>query len=282
MAKTDSRKKPKTTQSLRKKSGAKLAKTRPHHHGDLKQSLVRLAVEFLAEASVNDLSLRELARRAGVSQAAPYRHFTDKDQLLAAIAADGFRKLGDLIQQAMAEYPDSISEQYHQTAYGYFKMGIVFPEHFKLMSGSTVSFDAFFTHRELYLAAQRAFFSLVKQILNCQKSGLMGQGCPIRRALHCWVTVHGFTTLYSLGRIHWLAVDEAHSQAALRGVMQSVLAASRLADSELDIPFTPQTTPTPLSVIKDVGIDLNDVAEGKIMVFDDSLDWPELDVFEKT
>ena len=64
--------------------------TRAYHHGDLRAALVASACQLLEEKGVTALSLREVARRSGVSQAAPYRHFPDKASLLAAVAAEGF------------------------------------------------------------------------------------------------------------------------------------------------------------------------------------------------
>lgn len=64
-----------------------------YHHGNLREVLLRAAIELIAERGAHGLSLRECARRAGVSHAAPYRHFADKDALLFAIAQLGFEKL---------------------------------------------------------------------------------------------------------------------------------------------------------------------------------------------
>ena len=67
--------------------------TRPsYHHGDLRQVLLRSAKQLIAEAGIENLSLRRLAERAGVSRTAPYHHFSDKNDLLCAIAAAGFRR----------------------------------------------------------------------------------------------------------------------------------------------------------------------------------------------
>ena len=69
------------------------AAKRPYHHRDLRQALIRSALEILSEAGVAGLSLRAAARRAGASAMAPYRHFADKEALLAAVAEYGFREL---------------------------------------------------------------------------------------------------------------------------------------------------------------------------------------------
>jgi AcrR family transcriptional regulator len=69
--------------------------TSPYHHGDLRNALLRSARDLLERSGEANLSLRSVARDAGVSSAAPYRHFADKDELLAALAAMGYRELTD-------------------------------------------------------------------------------------------------------------------------------------------------------------------------------------------
>ena len=66
---------------------------RPYHHGDLRRAIVTAALEILRETQSLEFSLRELARRAGVSHNAPYKHFADKRELLAAVSAAGFEML---------------------------------------------------------------------------------------------------------------------------------------------------------------------------------------------
>src|SRR5205807_8179507 len=66
---------------------------RPYHHGDLPRAVVAAALEILSETQSHEFSLRELARRAGVSHNAPYKHFADKRELLAAVSAAGFEAL---------------------------------------------------------------------------------------------------------------------------------------------------------------------------------------------
>ena len=74
---------------------------RPYHHGDLHRAIVTAALEVLSETQSTEFSLRELARRAGVSHNAPYKHFADKRELLAAVSAVGFELLAKRMTDAM-------------------------------------------------------------------------------------------------------------------------------------------------------------------------------------
>src|SRR3954447_6598100 len=74
---------------------------RPYHHGDLRRVIVTAAMEILQETQSLEFSLRELARRAGVSHNAPYKHFADKRELLAAVSAVGFDLLAKRLANAM-------------------------------------------------------------------------------------------------------------------------------------------------------------------------------------
>src|ERR671918_1959832 len=73
---------------------------RPYHHGDLRRAIANAALDILRETQSTEFSLRELARRAGVSHNAPYKHFADKRELLAAVSAAGFELLAQRITEA--------------------------------------------------------------------------------------------------------------------------------------------------------------------------------------
>src|SRR6478752_10235876 len=79
---------------------------RPYHHGDLRRAIVEAALEILQETQSLEFSLRELARRAGVSHNAPYKHFADKRDLLAAVSAAGFELLAMRMAEATKELSD--------------------------------------------------------------------------------------------------------------------------------------------------------------------------------
>jgi AcrR family transcriptional regulator len=99
-----------------------------YHHGDLRQALLRAAGEVLEKEGLEALSLRELARRVGVSHNAPYRHFPDRDSLLAALAAEGFEILGDALQ----------SRARREMGEAYVEFALAHPQRFRLMFGGVV------------------------------------------------------------------------------------------------------------------------------------------------
>lgn len=120
-----------------------------YHHGDLAAALLTASGKLLEEQGVAGVSLREVARRAGVSHNAPYRHFPDREALLAALAAEGFRKL----TAAQAEAPrEDMGEAYVTFALRH-------PQRFRLMFGGTLSFA---DHAALQAAAAGAYEPLVK------------------------------------------------------------------------------------------------------------------------
>ena len=88
--------------------------------------------QVLSKEGVNSLSLRRVARKAGVSHAAPYAHFADKQALVAAIATDGYRKIYEKIVRGAEQYPDDPLRQLVETAWAYVEFGFQEPDHFRI------------------------------------------------------------------------------------------------------------------------------------------------------
>ena len=102
------------------------------HHGDLRRALIAAALELVAESDVAGVTLRAVARRAGVSAAAPYHHFADKDALLAAVARDGFDALSD-VQRAALQGPGSARERLEELVKRYVLFALSHRTHYGLM-----------------------------------------------------------------------------------------------------------------------------------------------------
>jgi AcrR family transcriptional regulator len=158
---------------------------RAYHHGDLRKALLDAASALLGEVGVAAISLREVARRAGVSHNAPYRHFADRDALLAAIALEGFAALVHRIEALPVAELSQRGECY--VAYA-----LEFPGHFALMFGPQLDKRAY---PELQQVAQRLFAQLEASVAAL---------CPDEPAqtasLAAWSLVHGLSQLLLNGQ----------------------------------------------------------------------------------
>lgn len=104
-----------------------------YHHGDLRRALVDAALVAIAEHGLEGLNLRDLARRLGVSPAAPYRHFADKDQLAKAVAADIAERYAAVLAQAAAEAPPDPLSQFRATGIAAVRFAVRHPAHFRVV-----------------------------------------------------------------------------------------------------------------------------------------------------
>ena len=138
------------------------ANPKSYHHGNLRAELLATAIQQLRVAGAEDLSLRALARSLGVSQTAPYRHFTDKSDLLAAMATRGYRDLLALLRAAGTQADACPREQLLAFARAYVDYAAQEPQLFKLMFGPSVQPSN--QHPELR-EASRDTFGLVRNII---------------------------------------------------------------------------------------------------------------------
>jgi len=169
---------------------------RPYHHGHLRQALLEGALGVIRELGPAAFTLREVARRAGVSHNAPYRHFRDKDALLAAVAAQGFRELTRAMQEGADRQARPLDKLKH-SGMAYVGFALRRPEHF------TVMFDAPVISRQdpdYAQASEEAFQTLVNYIRECQEAGELPGGDTLERALYAWSLVHGIAKLAVTGR----------------------------------------------------------------------------------
>ena len=105
-----------------------------YHHGNLRAALIAAALKEIAREGPDQFSLREVARRAGVSAPAVYRHFESKEDLLAAVAADCSERIGAVIAEALAEAPDHPLEKFRAQGIAIVVFAATNPEHFRAMS----------------------------------------------------------------------------------------------------------------------------------------------------
>jgi AcrR family transcriptional regulator len=161
--------------------------TAAYHHGDLRNALIEAGLEILAQEGANALSLREVARKAGVSHAAPYRHFADKEALIAAIAAEVGSKLTPYLLKAIARFPDDYHAQFLEMGWAYVLFGLENPNQWKVL------FSSFTTSENIPF--REAFELLVDTIRKGQEAGVFVTGNPFSLAMATWAMVHGLAVL---------------------------------------------------------------------------------------
>jgi AcrR family transcriptional regulator len=164
-----------------------------YHHGDLRNALIQAGLTILAEEGVHALTLRAVARRVGVSHAAPYRHFADKEALLAAIAEQGFDMLALSVRAAAERFPADPAAQLAEAGWAYVRFGLEHPAHLRVMFGGLISTPTM--HPGLRTAGAAAFAGLVDIVQAGQRAGAMVGAAPEQLTLTAWALVHGLAVL---------------------------------------------------------------------------------------
>ncbi len=204
----------------REKSLTQSKKRRDAAKRNLKSRILAEARRVLREKSADEISLRSIARACGVSEAAPYRHFRDRQDLLACLAIEGFRLLRERLLVA-AEAKLSPRAKFLAAAAAYLSMGEKHPEQLRLIFGAGL--PAASDYPELREAGQAAFLTLVSVVAECQKADLIAKGDPISKAMHTWMAIHGFTLLYISRRCEWLGLTENTVEKAMGGFVEELL-----------------------------------------------------------
>lgn len=165
-----------------------MASREPYHHGDLRSTLISEGLKQLEQAGL-DFSLRALAKAAGVSPNAPYRHFADKNALMGALAAEGFRAFADVIVAA----PDLRAQ-----GRAYLTFGLEHPALYRLMFSP---YGYSLTSDSCQSQANRAFGALVAMGARAQAAGWKPGQELTTAVLEFWSAIHGWVGLVNDGLI---------------------------------------------------------------------------------
>ena len=174
-----------------------MRRVKPYHHRNLRETLLEAAIRLIAELGPTAFTLREVARRAGVSHNAPYRHFRDRDDLMAAVAAEGFRELSRAMTEAAAPKSDAL-DRLRQAGLGYVTFALRRPAHFTVMFDAPISKRK---HPDSAAAGEEAFATLLAFVKSCQDAGRLPSGDLRQMALLAWTMVHGIAKLAITGRL---------------------------------------------------------------------------------
>jgi AcrR family transcriptional regulator len=170
---------------------------RGYHHGNLKEELLRAALELIAQKGPAGFTFAEAARWAGVSPAAPYRHFRDRDELLANIALRGFEKFEAALAQAWDDGRPDAFAALDRMGKAYLAFARAEPAYYSAMFESGIAQD---TSPELRAAGDRAFGVLRSAAEKvCAQAPSRERPPALMLALHIWSMSHGVAALFGRG-----------------------------------------------------------------------------------
>lgn len=162
-----------------------------YHHGNLRETLISSALAILKEGCLDDLSLRALARKAGVSQTAPYRHFEDKEALIAVLKEEGMRKLGENMAGVMT-VKDPL-ERLQKLGMKYVNFSVKNPAHFKVMFEYELSdYDKYCNLQKI---SDGCFDCLQQTVNDCLALPNVRKINPMVAQFTAWSMVHGLSML---------------------------------------------------------------------------------------
>jgi AcrR family transcriptional regulator len=176
---------------------------RPYHHGDLRAALMRAALSLIDEHGVKGLALSDAAHLAGVSVAAPYRHFKDKETLLAEIAAEGFTLFRDALARAAQTHPEDKVKRLVEMGVAYVDFALHHRSHFKVMweGGLTKA-----NYPEMQHTAYQAYLLLEDAAKDLHPQAHPSRQQALVRA--AWSLVHGYAMLTLEGELEVAGAEQ--------------------------------------------------------------------------
>lgn len=170
---------------------------RGYHHGNLREALIRAALDLIGEKGPAGFTFAEAARAAGVSPAAPYRHFRDRDELLADVALRGFERFAAALTAAWNDGRPDPLRALENVGRAYLRFARTEPAYYSAMFEAGVSLA---DHPDCAAAGERAF-GVLRGAAEALCAGLPKDRRPpaLMLALHIWALSHGVASLFARG-----------------------------------------------------------------------------------
>ena len=200
---------------------AKSKAQRSYHHGNLTEALVQAALELIDADELGKLSLRAVARHAGVSPAAPYRHFESREALLATIATQGLRMRSESMRSALALCGDDPMERLLEVGVAFVLFAHEYSAHYAVMTCSELVDDS--SYPELAEAGVESMGILMQAIRDGQGAGSIEAGEIRVLAAAAWASVHGLASLLASGQLSHLRFDDEDVEELTRRITRAML-----------------------------------------------------------
>jgi AcrR family transcriptional regulator len=199
-------------------------KSGTYHHGDLRRVLLETALRVVEHEGLSALSLQALSKRAGVSSGAPYHHFESREQLLTAIAEQGFELLTAEMKRGAARAGSDAASELRGLGEGYMRFALAHRGHFRVMFRPELQEHL---SEACEVPADDSFRMLRVCVERCQAEGLARAGDPMPLVLVAWAGVHGASTLWidgSLGTKRMVASEDVLVDMVARTLVELITA----------------------------------------------------------
>lgn len=177
-----------------------------YHHGALRKALIETGLKLISEKGISGFTLREVAKRTGVSTAAPYHHFKDKAELLQAMSAEGWRMLGERFEAASGAV-ETASARLRAIGEAYIRFAIEYTPYFRVMSRPDLYCSQECDNLQ-EVTGLKVFEMLRSAVAGCIPGRKNDDPELQEIVLHAWVMVHGFSALWIDGSIRGTSLGE--------------------------------------------------------------------------
>lgn len=189
-----------------------------YHHGDLKRVLLEVAIHLLKKEGYQSLSLRKIAKLAGVSQSAPYRHYNDLEELYADIASDGFKLLTNKLKKVKTRYSKYPLLQFRESGIAYVEFAIKNPDLFQIMYGNQILSHS--KYEFLIQSEEEAFLILKNILMECKEQGLIKTNEIEQASMSAWTMVHGLAVLLAGKQVMFRNIDLKNAKTITKEMIQ--------------------------------------------------------------
>lgn len=168
-----------------------------YHHKNLKEEMIENSIKIMATEGYDKFSLRKVAKACGVSHTAPYRHFKNKDSLVASIIDQVNYKFDQILKMAVKKYPEDLTSQLKEMAFLYVKFLVENPEYMKFLFFSDFNNKFSSDKKDLSYNMSQPYktFTQTVQRYQAQKDGTSGPNNPDELILAIWGLAHGIAVL---------------------------------------------------------------------------------------
>lgn len=173
-----------------------------YHHGNLKESLIKTALEMVEKEGLESITLRELTKRVGTSRSALYRHFDSKEGLMREVIQAGFEQLDDTIRPTLLQKEFSVLERFNNMGRAYILFALENPAIYRMIFGHELQ-DVREENCDINDETQATgFHALVALLIEGQEDALFKKDDPILQATVVWSMIHGLANLLIDGHLH--------------------------------------------------------------------------------